>query len=120
MHLPVHEWLATNGLGGFASGTVQGPPARRYHGLRVAALPTPIGRALILGPMREEIILADGGTRRLEGPAPSDHPTSPKASQSAEFRLEMGLPVWTFRIGDAVLEKRLLMAHQLNTVLVIY
>src|SRR5438132_896242 len=32
------EWLVTNGLGGYASGTRQGPATRRYHGLRVAAL----------------------------------------------------------------------------------
>src|SRR5713226_9110121 len=27
------EWLVTNGLGGFASGTVAGHLTRRYHGL---------------------------------------------------------------------------------------
>jgi len=25
------EWLVTNGLGGYASGTVSGVPTRRYH-----------------------------------------------------------------------------------------
>src|SRR6267154_1563160 len=37
------EWLATNGLGGYASGTVAGVATRRYHGILVAALPTPHG-----------------------------------------------------------------------------
>jgi len=32
------EWLCTNGIGGFASGTVAGSLTRRYHGLLVAAL----------------------------------------------------------------------------------
>ena len=32
------EWLCTNGIGGFASGTVAGVLTRRYHGLLVAAL----------------------------------------------------------------------------------
>ncbi|MGN6673370.1 MAG: glycogen debranching enzyme N-terminal domain-containing protein, partial [Thermomicrobiales bacterium] len=32
------EWLVTNGLGGYASGTLAGPATRRYHGLLVAAL----------------------------------------------------------------------------------
>jgi hypothetical protein len=27
------EWLVTNGIGGFASGTVAGLQTRRYHGL---------------------------------------------------------------------------------------
>jgi hypothetical protein len=35
------EWLVTNGLGGYASGTVTGAITRRYHGLLIAALPTP-------------------------------------------------------------------------------
>ena len=31
------EWLVTNGLGGYASGTVSGAITRRYHGLLIAA-----------------------------------------------------------------------------------
>ncbi|MGD0910163.1 MAG: glycogen debranching enzyme N-terminal domain-containing protein, partial [Candidatus Acidiferrales bacterium] len=31
------EWLVTNGIGGYASGTVLGPITRRYHGLLIAA-----------------------------------------------------------------------------------
>ena len=31
------EWLVTNGLGGYASGTVSGALTRRYHALLVAA-----------------------------------------------------------------------------------
>jgi hypothetical protein len=38
------EWLVTNGLGGYAAGTVGGVLTRRYHGLLVAALPAPWGR----------------------------------------------------------------------------
>ncbi|MEO8875180.1 MAG: glycogen debranching enzyme N-terminal domain-containing protein, partial [Polyangiaceae bacterium] len=34
-----HEWLLTNGMGGYASGTVSGLITRRFHGLLVAALP---------------------------------------------------------------------------------
>ena len=33
------EWLVTNGLGGYASGTVSGAITRKYHGILVAALP---------------------------------------------------------------------------------
>src|SRR5207237_7064642 len=41
------EWLVTNGLGGFASGTIAGAVTRRYHGLLIAALPTPHGRTVM-------------------------------------------------------------------------
>ncbi len=33
--LLTREWLVTNGLGGYASGTLSGVPTRRYHGLLV-------------------------------------------------------------------------------------
>src|ERR1700680_1731652 len=38
------EWLVTNGIGGFASGTIAGGMTRRYHGLLIAALQPPLGR----------------------------------------------------------------------------
>ena len=37
-----------------------------------------------------------------------------------EFRLETGLPVWHYQVGEIVLEKRVLLPHQQNTVFVIY
>src|SRR5439155_25644013 len=36
--LVTREWLVTNALGGYASGTVAGVMTRRYHGLLIAAL----------------------------------------------------------------------------------
>src|SRR5437762_940416 len=41
------EWLVTNGLGGYASGTVSGAVTRKYHGILVAALPAPLGRVVM-------------------------------------------------------------------------
>src|ERR1700722_769942 len=38
------EWLVTNGIGGFASGTISGNLTRRYHGLLIAAMHPPVGR----------------------------------------------------------------------------
>jgi predicted glycogen debranching enzyme len=42
------EWLETDGLGGFASGTVSGVRTRRYHGLLVAATTPPTGRMMLV------------------------------------------------------------------------
>ena len=42
------EWLLTNGIGGFSSGTIIGMNARRYHGLLVASLEPPVERDLVL------------------------------------------------------------------------
>ena len=40
------EWIVTNGLGGYASGTIGGEPTRRFHGFLIAALLPPRGRVL--------------------------------------------------------------------------
>src|SRR5207249_9207598 len=53
------EWLVTNGLGGYASGTIVGPLTRRHHGLLVAALPTPVGRMVLLSHLWERARLPD-------------------------------------------------------------
>ncbi len=42
------EWLLTNGLGGFAMGTVSGIPTRRYHGFLVTSMSPPVDRLLAL------------------------------------------------------------------------
>ena len=47
------EWLVTNGLGGYASGTVSGNLTRRYHGLLVAALSPPVGRTQLVAKLEE-------------------------------------------------------------------
>src|SRR5262245_53982859 len=49
------EWLVTNGLGGYSSGTVSGLVTRRFHGYLVAALPAPRGRTMMLNPARYSI-----------------------------------------------------------------
>ena len=89
------EWLVTNGLGGYASGTVPGVITRRYHGLLIAALPAPLGRVVMLSHVAEQIKLADGlcveiGGRERSGDAADAHGTG----YLTEFRLESGLPVW--------------------------
>jgi predicted glycogen debranching enzyme len=115
------EWLITNGLGGFASGTVAGVPTRRYHGLLVSALPTPLGRSIMLNHLGEWLRLPDGtrleiGGRELTGGALD----WPGAQHLSEFRLENGLPVWRYELPGVSLEKRVLMAHRQNTTHVTY
>jgi predicted glycogen debranching enzyme len=113
------EWLVTNGLGGYASGTVSGAITRRYHGLLIAALPNPLGRMMMLNGLSERIRLPDRrvvhtGAEELAGVPPQS--TLP----AAEFRLEAGLPVWRYEVDGFALEKRLLMPYQQNTVHIAY
>lgn len=116
-----HEWLVTNGLGGYASSSVAGIPTRGYHGYLCAALPAPHGRHLMLNHLIEEVVLADGRTVPLGAHERAGEELEvPAARHLEEFRLEEGLPVWTYRAGGVRLEKRVVMAHHQNTVLVTY
>lgn len=111
------EWLVTNALGGFASSTLSGVATRRYHGVLVAAQPAPLGRVVMLSHLAERIHLADGTVVDLTGEEQSGKRVQlPGARFLAEFRLDMGLPVWRYEIGEIVLEKRVLMPHAQNTV----
>jgi predicted glycogen debranching enzyme len=118
-HLLTREWLVTNGLGGYASGSVAGVATRRYHGLLIAALPTPVGRTVMLSHLGEWLRLPD---RRLVRLAGEERPEKPFELPEilTEFRLEMGLPVWTYHVGDIVVEKRVLLPYGQNTVHVNY
>src|SRR5688572_17179228 len=114
--LLAREWLVTNGLGGYAAGTIGGAPSRRYHGLLIAALPPPHGRRLLLTDVSEEVYI--GGTRvaQLTARTVDDALRVPLE----EFRLEAGLPVWRYDVSGVVIEKRMLMSHGQNTVYVLY
>ena len=115
------EWLVTNGLGGYSSGTVSGAVTRRYHGMLVAALPAPLGRIVMLSHLSERIMLGDDSVIELTGEELSDRRMHvPGFHYLTEFRLEMGLPVWTYMLDGTVLEKRIMMPHQQNTLHVYY
>jgi predicted glycogen debranching enzyme len=113
------EWLVTNGLGGYATGTVAGVCTRRYHGILVAALPG-IGRVVMLSHLSDRVRVARGRTARLAAEERAVGLALHGAEHLAEFRLELGLPVWTYEVDGVVLEKRLLLAHGQNTVHVRY
>lgn len=108
------EWLETNGIGGFSSGTVAGIHSRRYHGLLTAALEPPLGRFLLLSKFIESVFI---GAKRYElspnrfpgGVFPQDH-LLPKS-----FRLDP-FPIWEYEFGGLVLERSLFMPWGSNAV----
>jgi predicted glycogen debranching enzyme len=114
------EWLCTNGLGGFAAGTVAGSLTRRYHGLLIAALAPPLGRTLVVSKVDEQADY-DGervalGTNRWASGA-----VDPAGHRAIErFRLDGTTPVWTYACADALVEKRVFMEPGANTTYVRY
>lgn len=106
------EWLETNGIGGFASGTVSGANTRRYHGLLTAAMHPPLGRITMLSKFEETLLIGDqqyelSSNRFPGGVFPEGY------KHLTDFRLDP-FPIWTFDIEGIVLEKSVFMPHALN------
>ncbi len=114
------EWLVTNGIGGYAFGTIAGQRTRCYHGLLVAALQPPLGRTLLVAKLDET---ARYGTEEfaLFTNRWADGTISPEGYRNIErFHLQGTTPVWTFALADALLEKRIFMQSGANTTYVLY
>lgn len=115
------EWLATNGLGGYASGTIAGCVTWRYHGLLIAALPGPFGRMVMLNHVAEYIRFPDGNAKQIGGEEPGVRGEVEQPGHFlSEFRLENGLPIWRYELDGIVLEKHVLFLYGQNTVHISY
>lgn len=109
------EWLVTNGLGGYAMGTVAGARTRRYHGLLVVPLQPPTQRHLLLAAADTWVEIQN---RRV--PIITHEWTAgvvlPDGYNNLEhFRLEGAMPVFRWAIGSVIIEQRIWMAHGENT-----
>jgi predicted glycogen debranching enzyme len=114
------EWLVTNGLGGYASGTLAGVNTRRYHGLLVAALAPPVERMVLVAGSIDSATY-DGHRFPLSTHEYGDGTVDPHGyRQIVSFALEGTLPVWTYAVGDALLEQRIWMAQGTTTTYVMY
>src|SRR5258706_4999568 len=114
-----HEWLETNGLGGWASSSIIGAHTRRYHGLLVAAIVPPADRMVLLSKLEETIV---SGEKRFElgvnlFPGHTVHPDGNQFLNS--FTKEL-FPQWEYEAEGIKLKKTIAMVHDENTVLVIY
>lgn len=112
------EWLISNGLGSYGSGTVAGGLSRSYHGLLVAALGAPADpctRTLLVAALEERAGPGLGWDGFPES-WPAWQPLGPPLS----FRLEGGVPCWLFAVGETLLEKRLWMVQGSHTTVVHY
>lgn len=116
-----HEWLVTNGLGSYASGTISGVPTRRFHSLLTVALPDPLGRYVMLNQLSELVRFPDGSSQKIGGIELAGGSLDLHGMSSLrEFRLDFGLPVWRYELANHVIEKWILMPYMSNTVHVGY
>ena len=114
------EWLLTNGLGGYASGTVAWQATRRYHGLLIAALPAPLGRVMMFNHVVEELRLSDNSVIPLVAQHPGDSGPGGVEATLTNFKVDHGLPTWRYEAGPYTIERRILMPHRSNTVYLTY
>ena len=117
-----HEWIVTNGIGGYSSSTVAGIVTRRYHGLLVAALQNPLGRMVMLSALLDSAEDASGRRALLSLEPRAWTKDAGPIAQLTEFRLDGGLPVWRYGVGGGgtTIEKRVFMPYRQNTVIVQY
>lgn len=112
------EWLVTNGIGGYACGSISGVPMRRYHSFLNAALPTPYGRTNMCNYVEDQLIIK--GKRLPLSYIQHDEARSELSHHLKEFRLENGIPIWRYEYEGIVLEKSLFLIHHQNTACLSY
>jgi 4-alpha-glucanotransferase len=103
------EWWIGNGRGAYGAGTLALSLTRRNHGLLIAPVDPPLGRALVFAKADAELVV---GARRLPlytnrwasgVVAPAGHLTI------ESFHLDGSIPVWRFAVGGWQLEQRIWM-----------
>lgn len=112
------EWLDTNGIGGYASSTIINCHTRKYHGLLVASLKEPRGKYVLLSKVEASLISDNQefmlSTNKYPGVY---HPTGHQFVNGFEQGL---FPSITYRIGDALIKKSMMMVSGKNTILLCY
>jgi predicted glycogen debranching enzyme len=112
------EWLETNGLGGYACGTVAGMHTRSYHTHLTASLEPPLHRVSMLSQLEEYVLY--GGQKYYISTNHYRDTISPKGYLNLEeFRLDP-FPIFTYRLADQLLEKRVFMSYGHNLTWIVY
>ena len=112
------EWLVTNGLGGYASGAVNGANTRQYHGLLVAALEPPTDRTVVVAKI-EERVLIDGQHYHI---STNQYPkvVFPDGGQYLKNFTVDPNPTWLFADPNWELRKNIQMISGSNTTVLTY
>jgi len=112
------EWLAVNGIGGYACSTVPGLDTRKYHGLLVAAMAPPVRRMVLLSRV-EETLWCDGQRFALDC---NEYPgvIYPQGHRHLEEFQPGETPRWIYRGDGWQLQKELRLVPGQNTVVLTY
>jgi predicted glycogen debranching enzyme len=112
------EWLETDGLGGFACGTVAGARTRRYHGWYVPAIPPPRRRWMLVSGC-EEFLVAGGKETGISTQVYEKAVFPEGDSHLARFALEP-FPTWTYQADGWEIERSLCLVRDRSITIVRY
>jgi predicted glycogen debranching enzyme len=105
----------TNGLGGYACGTVALANTRRYHAFLTASLAPPVKRTLMVAKIDLSVEYL-GRKSDLGANEFAEAAITPKGFVYLEsFSVEGGVPTWRYAIADALLQQQIFMAPGANT-----
>jgi predicted glycogen debranching enzyme len=112
------EWVEPDGLGGFAMGTANLWPTRRYHSLLTVARRPPVDRRVLLAALEEQLESSSSlyhldALERLGAPPP----------EGPKHLIEMALdpfPRFRYRLGSHLVERVILVPHGQPAVLIGY
>ncbi|MDQ3329486.1 MAG: amylo-alpha-1,6-glucosidase [Planctomycetota bacterium] len=93
------EWLETDGLGGFATGTEPGCRTRRYHALLCTPLRPPLGRTVLVNGL-EVWLEGPGGVELLSTQIYDPGVVNPDGYRRVESFTSEPWPRWTYRLCD--------------------
>ena len=113
-----HEWIVTNGLGGYSSSTILGINTRKYHGLLVASFNPPVDRRVVLSKLDEQLVVGDkvsdiGANEFASG-------VQPQGYRHLRSFSRFPFPKFVYEIDEVELHKTVLMPHQRNVTAVLY
>lgn len=111
-------FLLTNGLGGYSSLSVIGSLARGDQALLMSAQKAPNVRRHLISNLLETFSI-DGTDHVLTSQRMMNQPDWEGFRYLESFSYDK-IPTWTYRIGDVVISKRMVMVHGENTVALQY
>lgn len=114
------EWLETDGLGGFASGTVSGIRSRRYHALLLAATNPPSGRLLLVNGF-DAWVETDSHSYAITSQKYAPDVVHPDGIKRLEDFQTEPWPRWSFLLEDGRrIEQEIFVSHDSPIVVVIW
>jgi predicted glycogen debranching enzyme len=113
------EWVITNGIGGYASGSLICSNSRRYHGLLIAALKPPTSRHMLLSNLLEDVLFEDGTSVSLSSFITSDGYVNSGFTYLQRVEYDY-LPQFIYSLKDIFIKKKIAMKQGQNTTVVDY